>query len=174
MKSAKLILGTLLLIAPSTAQAHNSIVSHTSRHTSADQKVGPCGRADTQRGSKVYTYEPGETIAIEISEDIPHPGWFRIAFDNDGTDDLLPPKSIDPPSFMDSDAVLADNLDPDMHSFALSHTPASTSSSKRAVARARSVTRVRQRTPQLPAMPVVNQLILVRCQMPTWLTTTLK
>lgn len=98
--------GTLLFA--TSAHAHIDIMSHDSR-PGGNQKVGPC--EGVPRGSSVYTYEPGETITLEISETIPHPGWFRVAFDDDGEDDLLPPASIDPPAYYVNDAVLMDELD---------------------------------------------------------------
>ena len=111
MKLAELALGALVLGASSTAYAHLRIESHTARHSSSEQKVGPCGSGDSERGSMVYTYEPGETITVEIDEYIAHPGYFRVAFDDDGDDDFASPKSIDPPSLMDNDTVLMDGLD---------------------------------------------------------------
>ena len=97
-----------VLCAANGASAHINLASHDGRN--GNQKLGPCeGEA---RGGMVYTYEPGETITVAVDEYIPHPGWFRIAFDADGEDDLLPPSSIDPPEFDVNDAVLMDNLDP--------------------------------------------------------------
>jgi hypothetical protein len=111
MKKTELALGILILAASSTAQAHLKVLSHTARHTQSDQKTGPCGKANSQRGTKVYTYAPGETIPVEIDEYIAHPGYFRISFDEEGQDDFVSPKTIDPPSLMDNDAVLMDGLD---------------------------------------------------------------
>lgn len=112
MRIVQLALCALLLAFASEAHAHLRIESHTSRLTQSDQKVGPCGKANSTWGAtKIYSYAPGETIKVEINEYIAHPGWFRISFDEDGDDDFKSPKSIDPPSFMDNDAVLMDNLD---------------------------------------------------------------
>lgn len=93
-----------------------------------EQKVAPCGLADTEWGAtKVYEFEPGETIEVTINEYIPHPGYFRIAFDKDGDDGFEDPETIQPvdpnrtkvnerdkdtgSDFCKNDAVLMDNLD---------------------------------------------------------------
>jgi hypothetical protein len=59
-----------------------------------DEKMFPC---DGKRGDgPVYMFEPGATITLSIAEAIPHPSYFRIAFDNDGDDAFIEPKSIKP------------------------------------------------------------------------------
>src|SRR5262245_33062016 len=81
------------------AHAHLSLEqagTHMSRYGDGEIKDGPCGRDGGTRGEHVYTYEPGSTITIKAKEFIPHPGYFRIAFDNDGDDDFLEPRSIKP------------------------------------------------------------------------------
>jgi hypothetical protein len=88
-----------------------------------------------KRGNNVYEYRPGETITIKVKEFVPHPGYFRIAFDNDGDDGFKEPQSINPvvdpktkkphreclrdgvdqcgeSDFNNNDTVLMDNLDP--------------------------------------------------------------
>ncbi len=95
------IVSTVLVAAFSagTASAHISLdraTTHKSRYGDAEQKDAPCGRISGQRGTNVYTYRPGETITVEIAEFIPHPSYFRIAFDRDGDDDFVEPASIDP------------------------------------------------------------------------------
>lgn len=58
-----------------------------------DQKMSPC---DGKRGDgPEYTFAPGATITLAVNEDIPHPSYFRIAFDDDG-EDFVEPASIDP------------------------------------------------------------------------------
>jgi hypothetical protein len=59
-----------------------------------DQKMSPCDGA--ARSSKVYTFEPGATIRLTLHEGVPHPSYYRIAFDDDGTDDFREPATIDP------------------------------------------------------------------------------
>ena len=109
------------------AYAHIDILSHITRHGRDEIKNGPCGMTDSERGTNIYTYEPGETITIEVEEYISHPGYFRIAFDDNGDDDFLNPQSVDPVNcdctddpgdhcgesdFYNNDAVLMDNLEP--------------------------------------------------------------
>lgn len=89
----------IALFAPHAALAHISLEqagTHVSRNGDANIKDAPCGLLDDARGDNVYTYEPGETITIRLIETIPHPGYFRIAFDDDGTDDFVDPVSIKP------------------------------------------------------------------------------
>jgi hypothetical protein len=121
-----------LLLSASVARAHISLEqggTHKSRYGDGEIKDGPCGRENGTRGEHVYTYEPGQTITISAVEFIPHPGYFRIAFDSDGDDDFVDPRSIDPvdpkrpcpvnaddkcgeSDFYNNDAVLMDNLNP--------------------------------------------------------------
>src|SRR5439155_27217926 len=87
----------LCLAAP--AAAHISLEkggTHISRDGDANLKEGPCGLAGSTRGTHVYTYAPGATIIISIVETIPHPSYFRIAFDTDGNDGFKEPASIKP------------------------------------------------------------------------------
>lgn len=74
--------------------------THVSRYEQGaggrDTKIGPCGNPAGVATGATYTYKPGETITINIAEYIPHPGYFRIAFDNDGDDDFMNPRWIVP------------------------------------------------------------------------------
>lgn len=127
------LLGLLCFAIASPANAHISLEkggTHLSRYGDADLKIAPCGKANASRGTNVYTYAPGETITVSIVEVIPHPSYFRIAFDNDGDDDFKDPVSILPidptrkcpddnpgdhcgaSDFNNTKAVLMDNLDP--------------------------------------------------------------
>jgi MYXO-CTERM domain-containing protein len=83
------------------AAAHISLDrggTHKSRYGDADAaiKTGPCGKANGAKGTNIYTYEPGQTITVSFLEFVPHPGYFRFAFDNDGDNDFVTPKSIKP------------------------------------------------------------------------------
>lgn len=60
-----------------------------------DQKTGPCEGKEWGFGP-VYKFEPGDTITITAQEGISHDGYFRIAFDNAGSDGFVDPMSIDP------------------------------------------------------------------------------
>jgi MYXO-CTERM domain-containing protein len=126
--SAGMVAGVLLVA--QTAQAHIDLdraSTHKSRAGGGlfDMKEAPCGVASAPRSANVYTYKPGSTITIEIAEYIPHPGYFRIAFDEDGVDGFETPVSItgesgdcagDPKcgpgmeDYCNNDAVLWDNL----------------------------------------------------------------
>src|SRR5262245_12039924 len=83
-----------------SASAHISLeqgATHKSRDGENQLKEGPCGRAGSRRGTtNIYTYKPGETITVEFVETIPHPSYFRFAFDADGDDGFMEPRSIKP------------------------------------------------------------------------------
>lgn len=78
------LLGIGLLAYSTTASAHIAMTSPTPR--TADQKTGPCGPAGSVRGTKVSTFRPGQTITVEWDETVDHPGHYRIAFDDNGSD----------------------------------------------------------------------------------------
>ena len=93
----------------SSAFAHVRMDSPTPRYPEVqggeadmDIKEGPCGRdndARTTDETRITTLEAGSTITVEWRETIPHTGWFRIAFDDDGQDDFpASPTSGGPPS----------------------------------------------------------------------------
>lgn len=82
-----------LLASGADASAHITLVSPAPR--AADQKAGPCGAAGSTRGSKVTTYQPGETITVEWDETVDHPGHYRIAFDDSGDDSFQNPSTPD-------------------------------------------------------------------------------
>ena len=75
------------------ASAHIALTSPAPR--SEAQKIGPCGGADSKRGTKVAAYRPGETITVEWDETVDHPGHYRIAFDDDGNDSFRDPSRPD-------------------------------------------------------------------------------
>jgi hypothetical protein len=98
-----------------------------SRYGRKEIKKGPCGRKDGVRSTNVFTFEPGQTINVAIDEFIPHPGYFRIAFDQDGDDDFINPQTVLPinrqcmndpadkcgaTDFYNTPGVLLDNLSP--------------------------------------------------------------
>lgn len=85
------ILATALTLTPSLAAAHIALVSPAPRTSS--QKAGPCGAAGSVRGANVTTLAPGATITVSWKETIDHPGHFRISFDNDGQDFVVPPNA---------------------------------------------------------------------------------
>jgi MYXO-CTERM domain-containing protein len=108
----------------SSAHAHIDVLLGDAPGRAGDQKAFPC---DGPRG-EVLTYAPGATVEMNVTEGIPHPGYFRIAFDVDG-EDFVEPRSIKPieknrgcpfndkdqcgePDFCNNETVLLDNLAP--------------------------------------------------------------
>ena len=132
-KNSVAVAASLLAIAQPAA-AHISLEeggTHKSRYGDGELKWGPCGKSGGTRGPNVYTYASGQKITVTVMETIPHPGYFRFAFDNDGDDAFIEPASIKPidpnrrcpngptdrcgaSDFYNSSAVLAgmDNLNP--------------------------------------------------------------
>lgn len=97
--TSSVILAMSLLGITRPAAAHISLEeggTHRSRYGDGEIKAGPCGRAGGTRGTNVYTYAPGQKITVSVIESIPHPGYFRFAFDDDGDDAFIEPQSIKP------------------------------------------------------------------------------
>lgn len=89
----------LLGMCTGSTQAHFAVDmsdTHVSRYGPGEIKSAPCGRPDGERGEHVHTYAPGETIELSWVEYVGHPGYYRIAFDDDGDDDFANPASIIP------------------------------------------------------------------------------
>jgi len=104
---ASCCLGLIVSLAvPVTASAHIKVVEPQARHE--QQKTGPCGKADDMRGDLIHTFAPGQTITIVWDEFVPHPGHYRISFDDDGQDDFVDPADYD--DFYTNDTVLLDNI----------------------------------------------------------------
>jgi hypothetical protein len=124
LKLVRILVPVGALLAASQAHAHIETVGDLMSR-GGDQKSTPC---DGARGAgEVYTFQPGVTIKLQISETIPHPGYFRIAFDQDGQDDFVTPAGTsgengscggDPKcgpgkeDYCNNASVLYDNLDP--------------------------------------------------------------
>ena len=90
---------TAVLAIAQPAAAHISLEeggTHRSRYGDGELKAGPCGKAGGTRGTNLYTYSSGQKITVTVVETIPHPGYFRFAFDNDGDDAFIEPASIKP------------------------------------------------------------------------------
>jgi hypothetical protein len=62
------------------------------RYAETALKEAPCGTVANAPGDVRTTFESGQTIVVEWTETIDHPGWFRIAFDVDGDDGFLDPR----------------------------------------------------------------------------------
>lgn len=97
------VLAGSLLFAAGTAHAHIKMEGALQSRTPSTgllgglddaQKMSPCD--GPRSGGSVYTFQPGTTITLSVSEAVPHPSYFRIAFDNDGEDGFKEPASIKP------------------------------------------------------------------------------
>ncbi|WAS98653.1 SCE4755 family polysaccharide monooxygenase-like protein [Nannocystis punicea] len=89
-RSGWLVLAGLVWL-PGTARAHIRLIEPAPRHE--QQKAGPCGAgAEDARGEVVSTFRPGQTITVRWQEEVAHPGYFRIAFDDEGQDAFVDPE----------------------------------------------------------------------------------
>lgn len=86
---ASLALGAALVGAPTIASAHIQLVYPPPR--TLELKRGPCGAVNSTRGANVIVLEPGASIDVRWTETINHPGHYRISFDLDGQDFVVPP-----------------------------------------------------------------------------------
>lgn len=91
MRSALVIAAGLLT--PSIALAHVALTYPPPR--TASLKDGPCGAVGSVRGTNVTTLQAGSTITVTWNETIDHPGHYRISFDMDGQDFIVPPTAND-------------------------------------------------------------------------------
>lgn len=83
-----------ILLVPAVAVAHIRITSPTPR--SSDQlKQRHCGQTGSARAN-VQTYRPGAQIHLVWDEYVVHPGWFRVAFQQNGDSFEIPPASNGP------------------------------------------------------------------------------
>lgn len=75
----------------SPAFAHIQLTAPTPRVPNKDNlKSTPCGDY-VRNPARVNMAKPGDTITVEWDETIPHPGYFRVKFDEDGQDGLAKP-----------------------------------------------------------------------------------
>jgi hypothetical protein len=90
----KLLLGaaTCLACFPQGARAH-IIMEGELKGREGEQKTAPC--EGKPRSARPYRFEPGAGVELAAMEAIPHDGYFRISFDDDGTD-FVDPASIAP------------------------------------------------------------------------------
>ena len=81
----------------SSAFAHIHLTNPLSRTDNAQgdpQKNGHCGDPAYSRAAnptRTTVMPPGATLTVTWAETIPHPGWFRIAFQPNGDTFSLPP-----------------------------------------------------------------------------------
>ena len=94
----RLLSAALLLLLPVTASAHIHLTAPLARTDSlqGDQKDPPCGVAGQQRTTRVTTFQPGAVITVTWVEPIDHTGWYRIAFQPNGSSFPIPPASNGP------------------------------------------------------------------------------
>jgi hypothetical protein len=95
----------LLVAAPSVASAHISLQYPLPRTT--QQKDRHCGLAGSTRSANPTVLAPGETITVQWTETINHPGHYRISFDADGEDFTIPLSFTD---LTQTENVLVDNI----------------------------------------------------------------
>ncbi|MCA9614003.1 MAG: lytic polysaccharide monooxygenase [Myxococcales bacterium] len=95
MRIAPFSLPLLALAWAAPAHAHLSLVDPPSRSGGEVLKDGPCGEVGSVRGTRVTTFEAGQTIDIVIDEYIDHPSHYRVAFDVDGDDDFPDPVCVE-------------------------------------------------------------------------------
>jgi uncharacterized protein (TIGR03382 family) len=80
-----------IVLAPALAMAHIRITSPTPR--SQDQlKQRHCGMTGSARAN-IQTYKPGAPLHLVWDEYVVHPGWFRVAFQQNGDSFEIPPPS---------------------------------------------------------------------------------
>jgi MYXO-CTERM domain-containing protein len=99
------VLAIIVVAHAADVAAHIQMSYPAPRTTS--QKVGPCGAANSVRGTNVTVLAPGATIVVKWKETINHPGHYRISFDPTGQSFTIPP------GFNDLSAtknVLLDNI----------------------------------------------------------------
>jgi hypothetical protein len=89
LRSSTGVLAALLaaVLAPGVAQAHTVLLDPPPRDPN-QIKVFPCGGAGPiAAGSAQRTvFQAGSTITVQFNEFVQHPGYFRIAFSDNGLD----------------------------------------------------------------------------------------
>jgi len=96
----RLLIGSFAFAAAFTAaavsQAHIDMIDPPPRHVGFDnQKTAPCGIAGSTRSGSPLTVAPGSQLTIKWDETVDHPGHYRILFDEDGTDFVVPANGAD-------------------------------------------------------------------------------
>ena len=95
-----------LTLLAANAGAHITMTSPPRRDDGL--KDAPCGTANSVRGMTISTFSPGQTITIAWDETVPHPGYYRISFDDDGDDGFANPPNVG--DFYSNPTVLLDNI----------------------------------------------------------------
>src|SRR5262245_20611945 len=79
----------VILVTPAVVAAHVRITSPTPR-SSDTLKDRHCGMTGGTRAN-VQTLKPGASLHLVWDEYIPHPGWFRVSFQQNGDVFEIPP-----------------------------------------------------------------------------------
>ncbi len=82
-----------VLLAPGFVAAHVRITSPTQRSDALKQRH--CGATGSARAN-VQSMRPGSVMHLVWDEYIPHPGWYRISFQQNGDTFEIPPASNGP------------------------------------------------------------------------------
>lgn len=80
-----------LVLVPSIAAAHIQLSYPPARTTM--QKTRHCGDPAVARSANPTVLKPGAQLTVVWYETIDHPGHFRISFDNDGENFIVPPNA---------------------------------------------------------------------------------
>jgi uncharacterized protein (TIGR03382 family) len=84
-----------VILAPALVAAHVRITSPTQRSDALKQRH--CGATGSARAN-VQTMRPGSVMHLVWDEYVPHPGWYRISFQQNGDTFEIPPASTGPSS----------------------------------------------------------------------------
>ncbi|MES1208222.1 MAG: hypothetical protein ABUS79_19980, partial [Pseudomonadota bacterium] len=90
MRKFQLVLGVSVagfgLLVPSVTQAHFQLVAPQSWWTQqadgSPQKMAPCGdeaTAGTSATKMVTTVQAGQSVPVQVTATVNHPGWYRIS-----------------------------------------------------------------------------------------------
>jgi MYXO-CTERM domain-containing protein len=101
---AAMVVGAMGLLAPGLARAHftlNAPMSYAQQGSlGVPEKSAPCGQADPGTPpvptNVVTTFRPGQTISVSITEDVPHPGWYRAVLSQNGMNGLPADPTVTP------------------------------------------------------------------------------
>jgi len=100
----------IAMLVPSVASAHIQLMSPKARTTM--QKNRHCGDPAAPRSASPTVLAPGSQLTVVWYETVDHPGHFRISFDTDGTDFIIPPNTTATTVGMDPTVLL--DLIPDV------------------------------------------------------------
>jgi len=109
MRKFQLVLGAAVagagLFVPSLTQAHFQLVSPQSWWTQqadgSPQKNAPCGNEKTTGTSAtkmVTTVQPGESVPVQVTATIAHPGWYRVSLKQGASASQTATSFPDPPT----------------------------------------------------------------------------